>query len=262
LTGPVIGYAFVYFVEILLLLGTLIVIAPLVLRAAGPSLGALGVSDTLADPKLERFVGSLKTGENDNWGGSVTLANAMSAVGAFAFTGPTSRDAAVALSVASGDNSVKVSGVGNGTGAVIAEIYDATPAVSFTALTPRLINVSVLKELGPGFTAGFVVGGTGTKNVLVRAIGPTLATAFGVGGAVSDPQLTLNSGQTVVASNDNWGGGATLAAAFASVGAFALPAASRDAAVVASLSPGNYTVQVSGVATATGTILVEIYEVP
>ena len=217
---------------------------------------------TLDDPKIEFFAGAAKVGENDNWGGSATLANSMNAVGAFAYAGPTSRDAAMALSVASGDNSVKVSGVGNGTGAVIAEIYDATPAASFTGTTPRLVNVSVLKQLGTGFTAGFVVGGNGPKNVLVRAIGPTLGSSFGVTGAVNDPQLTLNSGQTVVASNDNWGGGATLSAAFSSVGAFALPAASRDAAVIASLNPGNYTVQVSGVAGATGIILVEIYELP
>ncbi len=235
---------------------------PLVIRAAGPSLGALGVAGTLDDPKLELFAGATKAGENDNWGGSATIANAMSAVGAFAYLGPTSRDAAAALSVTSGDNSVKVSGVGNSTGTVIAEIYDATPAASFAATTPRLVNVSVLKPLGAGFTGGFVLGGNGSKSVLVRAIGPTLGTAFGVGGVVGDPRLTINSGQTVVASNDNWGGGAALASAFSSVGAFALPAGSRDAAVVASLNPGNYTVQVSVATGATGIILVEIYELP
>ena len=233
---------------------------PLIIRAAGPSLGALGVAGTLDDPKLELFAGATRTGENDNWGGSVTLANAMAAVGAFAYTGPTSRDAATALSVASGDNSVKVSGAG--TGSVIAEIYDATPAANFIGTTPRLVNVSVLKQLGTGFTLGFVVAGAGAKNVLVRAIGPTLGSAFGVPGAVSDPQLSLGSGQSVVAANDNWGGGATLTAAFSSVGAFALPATSRDAALDANLSPGSYTVQVAGVGSATGMILVEVYELP
>ena len=235
---------------------------PLVIRAAGPSLGALGVSGTLDDPKIEFFAGPVKTSENDNWGGSPTIANAMSAVGAFAYTWPASRDAAAALAVGSGDNSVRVSAVGNGTGAVIAEIYDATPSVSFTSTTPRLVNVSVIKEVGAGFTLGFYVGGSGTRNVLVRAIGPTLNTAFGVPGAVSDPQLTLYSGQTAMTANDNWGGGSTLSSAFSSVGAFVLPATSRDAAAVASLGPGSYTVQVSGVGGATGTILVEIYELP
>jgi len=233
---------------------------PLLIRAVGPSLGPLGISGTLDDPKIELFSSSTKTGENDNWGGSALIATAMAGVGAFAYMGPTSRDAAALLAVASGDNSVKVSAVG--TGRVIAEIYDATPPASFTTTTPRLVNGSVLGQLGTGLTVGFVVGGSGSKNVLIRAIGPTLGSAFGVGGAVSDPQLTLNSGQIVVASNDNWGGGATLATAFSSGGAFTLPATSRDAAIVARLIPGNYTVQVSGIAAATGTILVEIYELP
>ena len=235
---------------------------PLVIRAVGPSLAPFGVSNTLADPMLELFTGTVKTGENDNWDGSAAVANAMAAVGAFAYLGPTSHDAAAALSVASGSNSVRVSATDHGTGAVLAEIYDATPSGSFNSSSPRLINVSVLKQVGTGFTVGFVVGGTGTKGVLVRAIGPTLGSVFGVPGAVVDPQLTLYSDQTPIATNDNWGGGAALTSAFSSVGAFALSAASRDAAVVASLTPGSYTVQVSGVNGATGLILVEIYELP
>lgn len=235
---------------------------PLVIRAVGPSLSALGVTGVLDDPKLELFAGPAKVGENDNWGGAASLANAMSAVGAFAFSSLASRDAAAALSVAAGDNSVKVSGVGSGVGAVIAEVYDATPSGSLTAATPRLLNVSVLKQLGTGFTAGFVIGGSGTKNVLIRAIGPTLGTAFGLPNVAGDPQLTLFSGQTVVATNDNWGGGATLGTVFSSVAAFALPVTSRDAAIVAGLNPGSYTVQVSGVGGATGQVLVELYELP
>ena len=234
----------------------------LVIRVAGPSLGALGVPATLGDPKLELFAGSVKTGENDNWGGSATLASAMAAVGAFAYTGPASLDAAAALSVAKGDNSVKVSAAGNGTGTVIAEIYDATPTDSITRTTPRLVNVSVLKQLGTGFTVGFVVSGSGPKNVLVRAIGPTLGSAFGVGGVVSDPQLTLYSGQTVIGSNDNWGARTSLKAAFAAAGAFEMADTSRDAAAMAWLQPGSYTVVVSGVGNTTGITLVEVYELP
>ena len=64
------------------------------IRAAGPSLAALGVSGTLNDPKLELFAGATKSGENDNWGGSAAITAAMASVGAFAYTGPTSLDAA------------------------------------------------------------------------------------------------------------------------------------------------------------------------
>jgi hypothetical protein len=249
---------------------------PVVLRAAGPSLGALGVPDTLADPRLALFAGSTPNGENDNWGGTADLTAALARVGAFAYASPTSLDAAVATTLATRDNSVQISATDRGTGKVIAEIYDATPTATFTTTTPRLLNVSVRKHLGAGLTAGFVLGGTSPTRVLIRAIGPGLA-AFGVEGTVADPQLTLfNSASARIDSNDNWSGTPALTAAFAAVGAFALPSAtSRDAALVTTLAPGNYTVEISASATSTstpglpanaaaasGTALVEIYEVP
>ena len=78
---------------------------PLVIRAAGPSLGAFGVPGTLDDPKLELFARSTKTSENDNWGGSPQLTAALAAVGAFAYTGPASKDAATTASITTRDNS-------------------------------------------------------------------------------------------------------------------------------------------------------------
>jgi len=235
---------------------------PLVIRAAGPSLGALGVLGTLDDPKLELFAGSTFTGGNDNWGGSAQLTAALAAVGAFAYTGPFSKDAATTANITTRDNSVKVSAVGSGRGTVIAEIYDATSLASFTTATPRLINVSVRKHLGSVLTMGFVVGGSTSAKVLVRGIGPTLG-AFGVPGTVADPQLTLfNSSSVKIGENNDWGGTAPLTAAFASVGAFALPSTSKDAALLVTLAPGNYTAQVTGVNGTTGVALVEVYEVP
>jgi hypothetical protein len=237
---------------------------PVLIRAAGPSLTQLGVTGVLADPKLELFAKTTASGNNDNWGGTATLSTAFAAVGAFPYASPTSLDAAALATIPAGDNSVRVSANGNGTGTVIAELYDSTPATGFTATTPRLVNVSVLKNIGTGLTAGFVIGGTGSKTVLIRAVGPTLATApFNVSGVVADPQLTLFSGQSVLGTNDNWGGSASLAATFSAVGAFALPAGSRDAALVATLEPGiNYTVRVTGVGASTGQALIEVYEVP
>jgi uncharacterized protein YfaP (DUF2135 family) len=234
---------------------------PLVIRAGGPSLAQLRVPDVLPDPKLELFAGASKTGENDNWGGASELVSAFVRVGAFPYSSATSRDAAALANVATRDNSVKVTSVGAGTGAVIAEIYEDTPAGGFIATTPRLVNVSVLKHVGSGLTAGFVIGGTGAKSVLVRAVGPTLGAApFNVPSVVADPRLTLYSGQSVIGANDNWGGTAALTTTFSEVGAFPLPAASRDAALLVSLQPGNYTVQVAGAGGATGVALVEIYE--
>lgn len=239
---------------------------PILVRAAGPSLAALGVATPMADPKLELFSGQTVVAANDNWGGTAALSNAFASVGAFAYTAVGSRDAAVFNpALASGGYTVQVSGVAGSTGTVIAELYDATAAGSFVATTPRLVNVSVLKQINAGetLTAGFVVGGATAKQILIRAVGPTLGVApFGIPGTMADPKLDLYSGQTVINTNDNWGGGVTLATAFASVGAFALGTTSKDAAILVTLAPGNYTAQVSGVSGSGGLTLVEVYEVP
>ena len=130
------------------------------------------------------------------------------------------------------------------------------------AQTARLVNISTRGQVGTDadiLIGGFVVGG-GTKTVLVRAIGPGLA-GFGVAGTLADPTLSIfNSAGTVVASNDNWN--APDAATSAQVGAFPLTAASRDAVIVATLPPGSYTAQISGLGTTrTGVALLEVYDV-
>ena len=234
---------------------------PLVIRAAGPSLATFGLSGTLDDPKFDLFAGSTPSGGNDNWGGGSALATALANVGAFPFSGPTSRDAAATVNITNRDNSVQVSAAGNGTGLVLAEIYDASPGPTFPATTPRLLNVSVRKSLGTGLTVGFTIGGSGSKTVLIRAIGPTLA-AFGVGGTVVDPQLVLFKGDAKRDSNDNWGDTPALTAAFGAVGAFNLNAGSKDAALLATLEPGGYSVLVTGVGGTTGVALIEVYEMP
>ena len=239
---------------------------PLVARAAGPSLSQFAVPSPNPDPQLQLFAGSTKVTENNDWNGDSTVSKAFTQVGAFPFTGKSSKDAAVfSPAVASGSNSVVVSGVGTAAGNVIAELYDATQGADYTSATPRLINVSVLKNLGEGLTVGFVVGpaGSPSKKVLIRAVGPTLGAApFNVPGVVADPQMTLFGPSGQIDQNDNWGGTAVLRDAFASVAAFALPASSLDSAIVATLTPGNYTVQVKGVNNTSGIALVEVYELP
>ncbi len=237
---------------------------PLVLRAAGPSLGALGVINPLGNPRIELFAGATKTGENDNWGGTPALAEAMHGVGAFPFSGATSLDSAVLANITTRENSVRVSAANNGTGTVIAEIYDATPAAGLTATTPRLLNVSILRfvDANTSLTTGFVLHGQTARTVLVRAIGPGLQAAFGVGDTMADPQLTLfGASATKIGVNDNWGGETPLRVVSAAVGAFAIQnPASRDAMLLMTLAPGAYTAEVKG--SGGGNVIVEVYEVP
>jgi hypothetical protein len=130
---------------------------------------------------------------------------------------------------------------------------------SFPQPAAPLLNISTRATLANNqvLTPGFVVGGTVPRRVLVRAIGPTLGTAFNIPNSMSDPSLTVFRGATQIATNNDWGGGVALTAVFTSVGAFALPVSSLDAALVLTLAPGNYTAQVRG--TGSGEVIVEVY---
>jgi len=226
----------------------------ILLRAVGPGLAPFGVSGTMSDPRLALFKDTGQLDANDNWGGTSALSAAFASVGAFALP-PASLDAAL-LRAMDGGQTAQVTG--SGAGVVLVEAYDAG-----TGNSPRLINVSARNRVGTGddiLIAGFNITGTGTKQLLVRAVGPTLS-VFGVEGTLSDPKLEIYSDAGVkLTENDNWA--ASLAPTFSAVGAFQLTAGSRDAALLTNLATGSYTVQVSGVSGGTGEGLIEIYEVP
>jgi hypothetical protein len=228
----------------------------LLVRGVGPTLAGFGVGGTMTDPRIELYNGSTLVTQNDNWGSTATLSAAFTSVGAFALQA-NSLDAALLQAV---DGSRTVQLKGTGAGVVLVELYDTG-----SGLSPRLVNVSARNQVGTGdniLIFGFVIDGTGSKRVLIRGVGPTLSTAFGLSGALADPRFEVfrSGSTTAVASNDNWD--ASLASTFTAVGAFQLTTGSRDAALVTSLTPGAYTVQVSGVNNTTGEALVEIYEVP
>lgn len=112
---------------------------------------------------------------------------------------------------------------------------------------------------GESVTVGFVVDGAAARRVLVRGVGPGLA-AFAVGAGAATVELVVRRGGEDVGRNAVWGGGAALAEVFRSAGAFALPADSRDAALVLTLAPGAYTAQVR--AGSDGEVMAEVYLVP
>ncbi|HTZ19755.1 MAG TPA: Ig-like domain-containing protein [Opitutaceae bacterium] len=125
-----------------------------------------------------------------------------------------------------------------------------------------LKSISTRGQVGTGgniLIAGFVVNGATPKQVLIRAIGPTLSN-YGISSPLANPFLQLYQGSTLIASNDNWGGDPAVINAETTAKAFALPAGSLDSAMVATLSPGLYSAQVSGVGNTTGVALVEVYD--
>ena len=108
----------------------------LLIRAAGPALGALGVTGTLADPTMSVLsVSGATLATNDNWGTPVgagaasaaQLSAAFTQAGAFGFANA-SRDSALLLELAAGNYTIQVSGVGATSGVALVEVYDLTPA--------------------------------------------------------------------------------------------------------------------------------------
>ena len=229
------------------------------IRAVGPRLTTFGVTGVLANPQIHLYNsnGTLVL-SNDNW--SADDAATMTSVGAFALI-PGAQDAALVATLSPGAYTAQVSGVNNTAGVALLEIYDVTGSA-------RLMNLSTRSLVGTGASTFFsglsVAAGGGARRVLIRAAGPSLA-ALGVPGTIADPSLQVldSAGRTVAnGSNDNWesAGSSVVTTAATQSGAFPFPAGSRDAAVVMDLLPGNYVIQVNGVAGSTGTALVEVYD--
>ena len=244
---------------------------PLVIRAVGPTLAQppFNVSGVLPDPTMNFYAAGNTTPieTNDNWGGGAALADAFRLVAAFDLPAA-SLDSAIVRTTpgfASGGYTVQVTGKGEASGAVIAEMYDAA-GTSRTATTPRLTNLSTRAQIDTGgnLTVGFVLGGQSARTVLVRGIGPSLS-QFGLTGLMDDPRLELfnnNNGQQI-AANDDWAGGAEISTAAASVGAFGLiGGTSKDAVLLVTLPPGPYSARINGANGAGGAAIVEVYEVP
>jgi hypothetical protein len=232
----------------------------MVIRAVGPSLASYGVTGALADPRFTLMSGSTSVVTNDNWlpGDAV----AMAAAGAFALS-PGTKDAAAVLALPAGSYTAPVTAADGGTGVALLEIYDGS-----NSSTAAVFNASTRAFVGTGDSVlipGFVIGGTGTLRLLIRAIGGPSLAAFGVTGVLADPVITLIRDNAVVASNDNWtsaANAAEIATTSIAVGAFELAAGSSDAVVLKTLTPGSYTAVVSGAGGKTGTALIELYVVP
>lgn len=150
----------------------------------------------------------------------------------------------------------------------------ATLTVNATATntSTTLFNLSSRGIAGSGsetMIVGFVVAGPRAKTVLVRSVGPSL-TSYNIAGPLADPKLTLYSlkdpaNPAIVATSlPKWDQDPSTATSLRDtmnrVGAFPLAANSKDAVIVATLAPGNYSAQTSSPTGQTGVVLVEAYD--
>jgi arylsulfate sulfotransferase len=223
----------------------------LVLRALGPSLGGFGLSSVLADPMLSVYNSSgTLVATNDNWQSDpnhfIVESNGLAPADQL--------DSAVARSLAPGAYTVVVTGKDPTPGIGLVEVYDIEPLSNST-----LGNMSTRGSVGTldnVLISGFVVGDVGSSTVVVRALGPSLA-SHGVSGVLSDPTLEIyDSTGSLIASNDNWLDNIN----WIDVRKNALsPISTSESALVLHLPAGAYTAVVRGANDGTGIGLAEVY---
>lgn len=232
-------------------------------RGSGPWLAQFGITPTLANPTLTLYTtsnGGTPFASNDDWKDPASNYNDVVSTGippAF------DQESAIKLNLTANGYTAQLTpkpGTPNGVG--IIEVYDLQGGTQ----PNRIINISTRGYVGSGnnsMIAGFIING-GTKQVLVRGIGPTLS-QFGVGNVVSNPMISIaNSAGQVVAANSNWSNSWDkngIADASQRVGAFALTS-NNEGVILANLAPGSYTVIVAPEAgSPDGIGIVEVWDV-
>jgi N-acetylneuraminic acid mutarotase len=239
-----------------------------IIRAIGPELTHYGVPNVLANPTLELHdrTGAL-IASNDNWRhtiiGGIINSDQRDDIRNSGYAPADGRESAIISDLPAGNYTAIVRGVNNAMGVALVEVYDLSPDSNSI-----LANISTRSFVQTGdnvIIGGFIVQGTASKLVIVRAIGPEL-TQYGVPNAMVDPTLELHdSTGALIASNDNWRttiiGGIIHTNQVRDIRASGLaPGDERESAIIAELPAGNYTAILRGVSDTTGVALVEVYD--
>jgi hypothetical protein len=225
-----------------------------IVRAIGPSLNVAG---KLENPTLDLNGPGGLIASNDDWRSTQEAEIIASGV-------PPTNDLESAIVATLPANSTGytaiVRGVDNSTGIALVEAYDLDSTVD-----SKLANIStrgLVQTADNVMIGGFIVLGPNPQNVIVRAIGPSLANT--VAGTLADPMLELHdSNGTLLAMNDNWQDSPDKQAI---IDSGVPPANNLESAIVATLPSSingiGYTAIVSGVNGTTGVALVEVYALP
>jgi hypothetical protein len=225
----------------------------IIVRGIGPSLAAQHVSGALQNPTLELHDAAGKIiMSNDNW--QDTQKAEIIATG-IAPNDP--RESAIVATLDPGIYTAILRGAHNTTGIGLAEVYDLDDQPGKSDLA----NISTRGRVGTGesvLIGGLIVGAMNPANVIVRAIGPSLA-AHGITDPLQDPTLEINDASGVkIFSNDNWQDNAASAVKIRAAGI--PPSDPRESALAISLHAGNYTAIVRGKNNTQGVALVEFYK--
>jgi hypothetical protein len=240
-----------------------------IIRAIGPELIPFGIPDPLADPTLELHdsTGAL-IASNDNWGttiiGGIITTDQVAAIRASGYAPTNGMESAMIVSLPPGNYTAIVRGINSTMGVGLVDLYDLS-AISSSILSN--ISTRSLVQTGDSvMIGGFIVEGTLSKRVILRAIGPEL-THYGIPNPLADPNLELhNSAGALIASNDNWmttikGGIITADQVRDIMNSGLAPTNPSESAIIANLPPGNYTAIVRGKNIIIGVALVEVYDI-
>jgi hypothetical protein len=224
-------------------------------RGIGPSLGAVGVPDTLADPTLElRDSNGTLILANDDWQSDPTQAAQLITLG-LALQNP--KESGLVSTLQPGSYTAVLSGTNQTTGVGLVEIYDTNQAAN-----SQLANISTRGLVLTGanvMIGGFILGGNSNTHVVVRGIGPSLAQS-GIPNFLADPTLELlDANGALLVSNDNWQDDATSASQLIALGL--APQNAAESGIYRSLSPGAFTAILTGKNGGTGIGLLEVYNV-
>jgi hypothetical protein len=245
------------------------------LRAVGQGLSQFGIATPLAQPHLTLYNATGQAiltaqGYDPTPSGSAAIGQISASVGAFPLMPPTT-DTAVVTILQPGPYTVHVTSGDGTTGTTLAEVYDADQNVYATPSVLTNISSHALVDSTDPIYEGFVIGGTSSRKILIRGVGPGLD-VFGLAG-LADPVLNVyqasgtllasnNQFETPITPNPNYPGASAAAinAAAAATGAFALTPGSEDTAVLVTLVPGAYTATVYSASGGSGTTQIEAYD--
>ena len=217
------------------------------IRGIGPSLANFGVAGTIPDPFLELHESDGSVVSNDNWKQAPNVAEIPSG-----FAPSNDLESIIYTTLSPGNYTAILKGAHGEAGVGLVEAYDFD-----TTSTAKLANIATRGFVNTGdnvMIGGFIIGGTEPANVLVRAIGPSL-TQFGVQGALQATTLELHDANGGVISNDGW-----RSTQESEIQATTIPPSNdNEAAILATLVPGNYTAIVRGKNNTTGIAVVEAY---
>ncbi|MEY2500957.1 MAG: hypothetical protein QOI07_1291 [Verrucomicrobiota bacterium] len=234
--------------------------------------GNLTVGNALIDPIALNVNGSVVLSDGTRFfagftrsGKGLTAQSTMTLAGTLEIQSPSTTTIAHAAAISgvfkNAPNGSRVSTIDGGGSYVVTYTSTDVTLTNYQPATPtpQLLNLSARAQVLTGdhvAIGGFIITGSDFKNVVIRAMGPSLTQA-GVPAPLQDPVIELHDSKgALITSNDNWSDSQGIELNATGVA----PKDPHESAIFAALAPGAYTAVVRGNNDTTGTALIEVYD--